>query len=205
MELVKYLETVGNHVLESLENERELLAAFKGLRNGLVYGTRIRAPHALVMVFLFGKGPLLSRLKTILTLTKTHAFNLGRFVFGYKLLLALLRKLEGDKNQFHSFISAFAVGYLVFGKENGVNTQINLYLLSRIVYGMAKLGAEKGFIPTPNFPVFPWFAAVVWGTVLWMFEYHQHVLQNSLQSSMTYLYHDSDFWTGIRNFLFVNK
>lgn len=33
-----------------------LFAALKGLRNGAVYGARIRFPHALVMAFLFGNG-----------------------------------------------------------------------------------------------------------------------------------------------------
>lgn len=117
-------------------------------------------------------------------MTRTHAFNLSRFVFGYKLLCALLGRIDGQKSQWHSFISAFFVGSLVFGEDNGVNTQINLYLLSRIIYGLVKLGAEKKFIPQPSrvlkllpihqllldFPVFPWFAAAVWGTVLWMFE-----------------------------------
>jgi len=34
----------------------EYLALVKGARNGLVYGARIRFPHALVMAILFGKG-----------------------------------------------------------------------------------------------------------------------------------------------------
>lgn len=34
----------------------EYLAIVKGARNGLVYGARIRFPHALVMAVLFGKG-----------------------------------------------------------------------------------------------------------------------------------------------------
>lgn len=80
------------------------------------------------MVALFGKGPILQRLKTIITLTKTHAFNLGRFVFGYKVLVALLRKMEGKENQIHSFLAAFSVGYFVFGEENGVNTQVNPFI-----------------------------------------------------------------------------
>ncbi|KAI6239660.1 hypothetical protein M3Y99_00558000 [Aphelenchoides fujianensis] len=205
MDVIARLERLGDFALKSLDHQHDLLAAFKGLRNGLVYGVRIRAPHAFVMVFLFGRGSLLKKLHTIFTLTKTHAFNLGRFVCGYKLLCALLARAEGKRSQIHSFLSAFAVGYAVFGKENGVNTQINLYLLSRIIYGLVKLGAEKGVIPRPNFAVFPWFAAVVWGVVLWMFEYHQHVLQGSLQHSMTYLYHDSNVWTGIRDFLVKNK
>ncbi|KAH7721912.1 Protein F18F11.1 [Aphelenchoides avenae] len=189
------------HILRQLEPHRHLLAAIKGLRNGLVYGTRIRAPHALVMVFLFGQGRFWTKVRTVLTLTKIHALNLGRFVFGYKVLMGLLQQYSTKYRHWHPFVSAFLNGYLVFGEENGVNTQINLYLLSRIIYGLVKLAAEKRFIPTPSFPVFPWFAAFVWGIVLWMFENYQHVLQGSLQSSMTYLYHDSNVWTNIRDFL----
>lgn len=32
---------------------RDLLAILKGFRNGIVYGAKIRLPHALVMTFLF--------------------------------------------------------------------------------------------------------------------------------------------------------
>lgn len=34
----------------------DLLAIVKGFRNGLVYGVKIRLPHAFVMTFLFNKG-----------------------------------------------------------------------------------------------------------------------------------------------------
>lgn len=78
------------------------------------------------MVALFGRGGPLDRLRTVLTLTRTHAFNLGRFVLGYKLLTAGLARLEGGKQQAHSFLAAFCVGYLVFGRENGVNTQVRI-------------------------------------------------------------------------------
>lgn len=108
-------------------------------------------------------------------------------------------------------IAAF-VGYFVFGKNNSVNMQvriefispqnilrqmqINLYLLSRVLTGLARSAVEKGYIKEPSFDVFPLFAALVWGVVLWQFEYHKHTLQPSLQSSMTYLYKDCDHWTG---------
>lgn len=36
---------------------RELLAIVKGFRNGLVYGAKIRLPHALVMTLLFRSEP----------------------------------------------------------------------------------------------------------------------------------------------------
>lgn len=57
-----------------------------------------------------------------------HAFNLGKFVFGYKLGLALLHKLQSQYNPWHSFVSAFIIGYFVFGENNGVNTQVKTIL-----------------------------------------------------------------------------
>ncbi|KAE9547622.1 hypothetical protein FO519_009169 [Halicephalobus sp. NKZ332] len=198
-------ELIANYFLFKFKKHHQILAAFKGLRNGLVYGARIRAPHALVMVFLFGNGTVLEKLKTVFQLTKMHAFNLGKFVFGYKLGLALLSKFQHGYQSWHPFVSAFIVGYYVFGENNGVNTQINLYLLSRIIYGFVKLAVERGIIREPESPVFPWFAAFIWGTVLWLFETNPAVLQNSLQSSMTYLYKDSNIWTNFRNYLVYNK
>uniref|UniRef100_A0AC34RIF2 Peroxisomal membrane protein 4 n=1 Tax=Panagrolaimus sp. JU765 TaxID=591449 RepID=A0AC34RIF2_9BILA len=198
-------ELIANYFLFKFRKHQQILAAFKGLRNGLVYGTRIRAPHALVMVFLFGSGTISEKFKTVLQLTKTHAFNLGKFVFGYKLGLAMLSKWQNGYRSWHSFVSAFIVGYYVFGENNGVNTQINLYLLSRIIYGLVKLAVEKQIIREPQSPVFPWFAAFTWGIVLWLFETYPQTLQNSLQSSMSYLYKDSNVWTNFRNFLVFNK
>lgn len=64
---------------------------------------------------------------------------------------------------------------------------------------------KRGYIPQPQGDTFPWFAALVWGIVLWQFEYESDTLQPSLKSSMTYLYHDSNYWTSLRNFLLYNK
>ncbi|KAI1726650.1 peroxisomal membrane protein 4 [Ditylenchus destructor] len=159
-------------ICSSDAKQQEILAALKGLRNGLVYGVRIRAPHALVMVMLFGQG--------------TQEFRY---------------KIQGRYLQWHPFVAAALPGYFVFGQDNGVNTQINLYLLSRVIYGLIKLAAEKRIMPKPETPVFPIFAATIWGLVLWLFENNGHVLQNSLQSSMTYLYHDSNYWSSLTDFI----
>lgn len=51
--------------------------------------------------------------------------------------------------------------------------QIVLYLLSRITVAFAKLAVKEGYIRQPNFEVWPWFAAFVWGSVLWLFEFHR--------------------------------
>ncbi|CAI4232000.1 unnamed protein product [Auanema sp. JU1783] len=203
--LINNWETIANYILHKYRHNTFILSAIKGLRNGLVYGARIRAPHALVMVFLFGDGTVLQKLLTIFQLTKTHAFNLARFVFSYKLLHGFLTKLEGQQKEWHAFAAASVMGYLVFGSNNSVNMQINLYLLSRVVVGLAKLAVDQQLLPQPNFPVFPLFAAGVWGLVLWLFEHHTEVLQGSLAKSMTYLYKDSNIWTNIQDFLIRNK
>jgi peroxisomal membrane protein 4 len=35
----------------------DILTIVKGLRNGIVYGAKVRFPHAVVMTFLFKTGP----------------------------------------------------------------------------------------------------------------------------------------------------
>ncbi|KAM3839609.1 peroxisomal membrane protein 4 [Vipera latastei] len=181
------------------------LAVLKGFRNGAVYGAKVRAPHALVMTFLFKSGSLKEKLKAILQATYFHSRNLAYFVFTYKGLMAMQSQMQGTKVPFQSFLAAFIGGWLVFGENNNINSQINMYLLSRILFGLSRLAVEKGYIPQPKQDPFPLFAALVWGIVLWLFEYHRHTLQPSLQSSMTYLYDDSNVWHDISDFLIYNK
>ncbi|XP_069508249.1 peroxisomal membrane protein 4 isoform X2 [Ambystoma mexicanum] len=170
----------------------------------LRYGAKIRAPHALVMTFLFKSGSLQEKLKAIAQATYTHSRNLACFVFTYKGLLALQTYLQGERLQIHSFLAACIGGWLVFGENNHINSQINMYLLSRILFGLSRLAQEKGYIPATKRDSFPLFAALVWGIVLWLFEHHPHTLQPSLQSSMTYLYEDSNTWNDVSDFLLSN-
>jgi len=55
-QLLSLFELKASSVLHSLDSHRLYLAAIKGLRNGLIYGVKIRAPHAFVMTFLFQTG-----------------------------------------------------------------------------------------------------------------------------------------------------
>ncbi|XP_025088120.1 peroxisomal membrane protein 4-like [Pomacea canaliculata] len=183
----------------------QLLAVIKGFRNGAVYGVKVRFPHALVMTLLFKMEGKNECLQDILQATFTHSKNLALFVTLYKSLTSILASLESKSQQYHSLLSAFIGGYLIFGTYNKVNEQINLYLLSRIIYALIRLAVKRGYISQPRGPVFPWFAAGVWGVVLWLFEHEADTLQPSLKSSMTYLYHDSNFWSSLRNFLIHNK
>ncbi|KAG3263105.1 peroxisomal membrane protein 4 isoform X2 [Ictidomys tridecemlineatus] len=181
------------------------LALIKGFRNGIVYGVKIRAPHALVMTFLFRSGSLRDKLRAILQATYTHSRNLACFVFVYKGLCALQSHTQGKTYQSHPFLAAFIGGFLIFGDNSNINSQINMYLTSRVLFALCRLGVEKGYIPELRWDPFPLYTAVVWGLVLWLFEYHRPTLQPSLQSSMTYLYEDSNVWHDLSDFLIYNK
>ncbi|KAL2763819.1 peroxisomal membrane protein 4 isoform a [Daubentonia madagascariensis] len=172
--------------------------------NALLRKRRYHA--ALAMVKGFRNGAVLrEKLRAILQATYTHSRNLACFVFTYKGLCALQSHVQGKTYQFHSFLAACIGGILVFGENNSINSQISMYLLSRVLFALCRLGVEKGYIPEPKRDLFPVFTAVVWGLVLWLFEYHRPTLQPSLQSSMTYLYEDSNVWHDISDFLIYNK
>ncbi|XP_022111501.1 peroxisomal membrane protein 4-like [Acanthaster planci] len=184
---------------------QEALALIKGLRNGAVYGAKVRAPHALVMTFLFGTGSFRQQIMSILRATYTHSKNLGIYVFLYKSMLAIMRWSEGKVHHLHPLIAGFIGGYLIFGTNNKVNSQINMYVLSRILFGFGRLAVKKGVISEPKRDPFPIAAAFIWAIVMWQFENHQKVLQPSLQNSMTYLYHDSNIWHSLKDFIWHNK
>ena len=70
--------------------------------------------------------------------------------------------------------------------------------------GLAKLPVQRKAIDEPMH-TFSVFAALTWGTVMWLFRRERTVLQPSLQASMQYLYLDSDHWNSLKNFLWHNK
>ncbi len=97
----------------------------------------------------------------------------------------------------HAAISGAIGGYFIWGKYSSINYQIVLYLTSRIIAGMVSLAREKGIPPFKwkmcNFDnVYPMKAAVVWGTVMALFESYPHVLHPSLKKSMDEVYRYND-------------
>ncbi|CUS08610.1 unnamed protein product [Tuber aestivum] len=190
----------------------DLLEILKGARNGLVYGTKVRFPHALVITFLFRSGTFYEKLTQTLEATRTHAKNLATFVTIYKTTMLLLRRLSpaGKERSGDSFFAGLLGGYLVFGRgdQGTVNQQIVIYVFARVALALAKLSLDKGVIKDPQGKVRgnSWgvFAAVSWGLVMWLFRWEEGSLQGSLRSSMEYLYIDSGRWDSLRNFLIHN-
>ncbi|KAF9351345.1 hypothetical protein BGX26_010637 [Mortierella sp. AD094] len=182
----------------------DLLSIVKGFRNGLVYGAKIRFPHALVMTLLFRRSNFKDMATFVLKATRQHARNLAFFATIYKTLLILQRRIHGKERPMDSFLAGLVGGYIIFGENNNVNQQIVLYLFSRIMMGLAKLPVKKNVISEPA-QTFPVFASLVWATVMFLFQNEKDVLQPSLRASMQYIYIDSNRWNTLRNFLWHNK
>ncbi|KAF7727619.1 hypothetical protein EC973_007380 [Apophysomyces ossiformis] len=183
----------------------DILTIVKSLRNGIVYGAKVRFPHALVMTFLFKSGPLKDKIRGIFKATKQHAKNLGTFATIYQSLMYIQKKLNGDKEAgYHSFLAGLVGGYYVFGENNNINQQIVLYLFSRVVMALVKMPVKRQVIDAPQH-TYPIFAAVVWGLVMYLFRYEEDTLQPSLRASMIYIYRDSKTWDSLRTLIWHNK
>ncbi|KAF4551033.1 Hypothetical protein D9617_15g043870 [Elsinoe fawcettii] len=208
------------------------LTLVKAIRNGIVYGTKIRFPHALVMVFLFRSGTFREKALQVFKATRQHASNLARFALIYKTTCLVLRSTHprNKERSLDTFLGGLIGGYYVFGtSKNSVNQQIVIYIFARVVLGLAKLsiqppgdnaliGAQYGgrggmgvikindeLRERIRKAAWPVFASVSWATVMWLFRWYPDMLQPSLKSSMTYIFADSDKWDSFVTFLIFNK
>ena len=171
-----------------------LLSILRGFRQGVVYGAKIRFPHALVMTALFRSGSVSSKANDIIQATYTHARSLGYYVALYKLLTCLLRHLtHSSTSPLIPLTSGFIAGGLMFGRSSPITTQINMYVMSRVIFGLLRMLVVRGVMGDwEKGRGYAVYAGVVWALVMVLFEMQPQVLQRSLATSMTYLYHDSD-------------
>lgn len=99
---------------------------------------------------------------------------------------------------YHAFLAGAVGGYIVWGRYSSVNYQLILYLASRILVGCIKLAREKGIRPFSWKRLaftnsYPYGAAVIWGTVMMLFEEYPEVLHPSLRRSMDEIYRFASF------------
>ena len=194
------------------------LTLLKAIRNGAVYGTKVRFPHALVMIFLFRNGSFRQKARLVFKATKLHARNLALFAFIYKATLLSLRSAQGGKQRSsHPFVAGLLGGYYVFGRhKSSVSQQIVIYVFSRVVLAAAALAFQSpgdnalvgskyggrggnGFLADAlglsvetrekvRKNAWPAFASLSWACVMWMHEWYPNMLQSSLESSMVYMF-----------------
>lgn len=193
------------------------LVLVKAIRNGLVYGTKVRFPHAFVMVMLFRSGTIREKLWLVFKATRQHATNLAKFAFLYKSSMLALKNVNGGKEEsVHTFLAGLFGGYWVFGHgksaSSSVNQQIVIYVFARVVLALAKLmvqppgdnslvggaygghggrgmlGLNEQQLETLRKHSWPVFASLSWASVMWLFRWYPETIQTSLRSSMTYMY-----------------
>jgi len=102
-----------------------------------------------------------------------------------------------------SFLAGGIGGYLVWGRYSSINSQIVMYLVSRVLLGLYKRLAELRLaqagiavtddsisraISASNTNSYPFVAALTWACVMALFEETPHVLQRSLRQSMDDIY-----------------
>ncbi|KAF2682664.1 mitochondrial carrier [Lentithecium fluviatile CBS 122367] len=206
----------------------DVLTLVKGIRNGIVYGTKVRFPHALVMIFLFRSGSLRSKAWLVFKATRQHARNLGLFALVYKSSMLFLRHTSptGKERHYDAFLAGLLGGYTVFGRtiHNSVSQQIVIYVFARVCLALAKLtvqpkgvgkiegggggwgllgeGEARHRIVKNGWPAF---ASLSWAMVMYLFRWHPETVQSSLRSSMSYIYVQSDDWDSLRTLLWHNK
>ncbi|RCI15532.1 hypothetical protein L249_3517 [Ophiocordyceps polyrhachis-furcata BCC 54312] len=190
----------------------DVLSILKTARNGAVYGTKVRFPHALVMIFLFRSGTLRQKLALVLRATAKHASNLARFATIYKLTTLALKHFgptPGKEGPYDAFFGGLLGGYVVFGQRSrrtgrvsSVNQQIVVYIFARVSLALARLAVKPGHgLPgVSSEPLhsrihhyaWPAFASLSWALVMFLYRLHPEDLQPSLRSSMRYIYSDCD-------------
>ncbi|KAK6461516.1 Tim17/Tim22/Tim23/Pmp24 family-domain-containing protein [Scheffersomyces coipomensis] len=130
---------------------RPLLEVLRSARNGVVYGGKIRFSHALVINLLYKSGPILPRLKQVLSATKNHAEVLASFAIIYKLAIVILSHelfLGSSKLKLAKFFGGAIGAWVVYSQHfsyfnSGITHQITLYCFSRVLIAVGKILVDQ--------------------------------------------------------------
>lgn len=192
---------------------RELFQTVKSIRNGVVYGGRLRFAHSLVINLLFRRNtPLSKRISSVLKAAKDHSFILGLYVILYKSVMLFLRKLTKKDKPIYEFIAGSLAASVVYGNltslvNHSIAHHITLYCFGRVLLGIGKLMAykiarkvaelnklDKKVLRTDIQNIsWTFFASISWGFVMYMHRFYPSFLQHSLEASMIYIYDDNNF------------
>lgn len=176
-------------------------SSFRGLRNGIYYGAKVRFVHSLVMTLVFKNGSLEDKLKNIFSLTYEHSKNLGIYVFIYKSVCCILRKILKKDHHWIPFIAGIIGSLVMWSNNTPVNQQLMLYLLSRNLLACTYFIQDKINTMIPQGKTFPVASVLCWGVVMYLYENYPKNLQNSLFSSMNFLYNESNTTRSWKDFV----
>ncbi|CEP22780.1 PMP4 [Cyberlindnera jadinii] len=219
-----------NDIISDPKN-RELLQVVKSMRNGLIYGGKLRFAHTLVMQFIFKRhSPLSSKLSAVVKMARAHGTILAVYAFIYRAVLMALKRVSGREAPIHEFISGAIGGLIVYGNltpwfNHSITHQITLFCGARVTLALGKLMAfrlakelkllqRESRLPLVSstehlhlkklIQRYSWstFATVSWGVVMYLHRYYPTFLQHGLESSMEFIYDDYN-WNDWRSLLGV--
>lgn len=198
----------------------DLLTVVKAARNGVVFGAKVRFPHALVNVMMYGKGSLISRLLVIMQLTRSHAKTLAMYAAAYKAVMILLRNTfsQGVELSNYSTIAGGLAGAIVFGSRTPINEQLVLYAFSRgissliiprvkkVIQTQREKAAKSSSLASCSIfnkgdMTFRLFAAFSWAVAMRIYTHDPARLGQSVVGTMDYLYASCEKWDGLRTFV----
>lgn len=121
-----------------------LLDGLGAFRNGIVYGTKVRAPHSFVVHALWSSNTWPNVFRKIVVLTAQHATNLAVAAMTFKIGMHLLKLASPSavSQWWHYFMMGGVGGFFVWGEPNAVNVQVNMYMMSRVLSGLLFLWIE---------------------------------------------------------------
>lgn len=182
-------------------------AALKGFRNGVVYGTRVRAPHALVLNLVWSHAPYRTMPAKIFKVTRTHALSLGFSSVIYTVTLELLKALQGGAQKWHTAVGGFLIGFIVWNDPNNhVHIQMMMYMLSRVISALYHLVATRRFngAEAPKYAFRVWMGLLYAITML-LLTNAPDTLQGSMAQSLDYIFIANHKFTKLFDVVCVNS
>lgn len=182
-----------------------LFHALKGFRNGVVYGTRVRAPHALVLNLVWSKSPYSAMPAKIFKVTKTHALGLGYSAALYAVVRGLLRWAQGTTHMWHNALAGFLIGVCFWGDaSNGVHIQMMMYILARLICAIFHLITAKLAVRVPSY-AYRVYMGGLWSLVILFLVYSPEKLQSSMTQSLQYIFQESGKFSSWYDVFVVNS
>jgi hypothetical protein len=136
-------------------------------------------------------------------LSREHGTLLAKFSIVYKGILLALHNIFKCKQPWHFFIAGAVGGWFVWGsKFDTINSTVALYMFSRAIFGLCVHLHRNHALANPfGDKIFAAFCALSWGIGMGLFELKPSALNISLVRSQEYIYHQSDHWNSIWDFL----
>lgn len=115
-------------------------------------------------------------------------------------------------------VSSVSKQIVIFGRSSSLPPQKHFLtrcnaVFARVCLSLAQLSVKPsvGIIKSHELSkrishdAWPVFAALSWGSVMWLFRWYPDTVQSGLRSSMDYIYVQSDHWDSLRNFIIHSK